>query len=144
MDAYAVTANALAALITVEFAVELIVPIHDHMHESRGWQGIEVAISPINQKAIGASMETNLLVQFYDLWDKQIDPLQQVDPRRITGFADRFRRKVESTQNGSLGTTDVWYFEVVDVWYPHDPTGNKTRFEAEVLGRGDNTALTQR
>lgn len=147
MDPYAVAAEGLKAIIDVEFADELIVATHDKLHESMGLEGIEVGISPTDQVPLSSNanvLDTGLFVQFYGLWEKMVDPTQQVDPRLVTGWADRFRRRVESTQAGAAGSSEVWYYEVLRVEYPDDPTGNKSRFNAYVRARGDNTALTQR
>lgn len=146
-DSYALVATALKTIIDTEFAPQSIVARHDKLHESLGSQGVEVGISPISQGAQvkrGIIKETLILVQFYNIWDKRIDPTQQVDPFLITGYADRFERRVESSQASSSGNNDLWYYRVVNIDYPDDPTGNKTRFEARVLAVGDNTALTQR
>lgn len=146
-DAYNTISAALEQLIAQEFSSESIIILHDKLHESRGHEGNEVGISPIRQgprTSNGAVKETYVLVQFYMLWDKTIDPTDQVDPRIITGMADRFERKCESVQASTPGTTEVWFFEITGIEYPDDPTGNKSRFHATVRAVGDNTALTQR
>jgi hypothetical protein len=146
-DPYTSAANAIAGIITAEFAPELIVPTHDKIHESLGTEGIEVGIEPMRwgRQARNANVkDTFLLVRFYDMWEKHIDPTQQVDPRRITAFADRFERRLESTQATVKGDNVTWYFEVTGVEFPDDPTGNKTRFVATIKAVGDNAALIQR
>lgn len=128
-------------------APEQIVAIHDKLHESLGLEGVEVGISPMRQVPQPGQrnvMETYVFVQFYDLWEKEVDPEQQVDPRRITGFAHRFMQAVERAQAGVPGTSEAWYFDVDSVTYVDDPTGNKTRFEATVRARGDNAAMFER
>jgi hypothetical protein len=147
MDPYAVAAEGVKAIIDAEFAPEQIVANHDKLHESLGLEGIEVGISPTDQIPMGGNalvLDTGIFVQFYGLWEKMVDPTQQVDPRLVTGWADRFRRAVEGTQANAAGSSEVWYYEVIRVEYPDDPTGNKSRFHAWVRARGDNTALLDR
>lgn len=146
-DSLALTAAALKQIIDTEFAPELITAKHDKLHESRGWEGTEVGIYPERKRNMmgkGNVRELLLKVQFYGLWDKQIDPTQTIDPSIVTGFADRFERAVEGQQATFVGTDDVWFFLVDEIAFPDDPTGNKTRFEASIRAFGDNTALTQR
>lgn len=146
-DAYATASAGLIAIIDTEFSSELITARNDKLHESRGWEGVEVGVSPIRQVPSARNelvLETFMLVQFYGVWDKQIDPTQQVDPLLITSYADRFRTRCESVQATTPGTSEVWFFSVQGIEFPDDPTGNKTRFEAIVKSWGDNTALLNR
>lgn len=146
MDAYAIVAAALKGIIEGEFAAEQFKAQHDKIHESLGTEYVAIGISPLRQLPQPGQrnvMETFVFVQFYDVWDKQIDPEQQVNPLRITGFADRFMRAVEAAQ-ATVGTNAVWYFDVDGINYPDDPTGNKTRFEATVRARGDNQSMIER
>jgi hypothetical protein len=142
---YHIAATALKQIIDTEFADLGVNTVHDRAHESLGTGERVVAISP-NSEAPMPNAEVTLLgeilVQWYDHWDKEIDPTQQVDPFTITGYADRFRRRVESTT--AAATTEVWYFKVLRIDYVNDPTGNKTRFHALVRAYGDNTGLIQR
>lgn len=147
MDSYAAVSTALKSVIAAEFSAESITARDDKLHESLGLEGIEVGVSPIRQipkPGNATAMETYVLVQFYMMWEKIVDPSTQVDPTVVTAMADRFRRKVESVQATAPGTNDMWYFEVTTTEYPDDPTGNKTRFEATVKATGDNTALINR
>ena len=146
-DAYTLAAGALVTLITSEFSAEGVVPLHDKLHESVGLEGSRAGVSPTFQapnSRDGAVKETYILVQFYAMWEKLVDPTQQVDPRTITAYADRFERALEAYQASASTTPEVWYFALERLDYPDDPTGNKTRFEAVVKATGDNTALQQR
>lgn len=146
-DSYTTVAAILEQAIATEFAAEHIVARHDKLHESMGLDAVEVAIYPLfkqpgsRNKAI---METFVMVQFFGIYEKMVDPTQQVDPRLITQWADRFERKVESVQGSASGSNEVWFFEVVRTDFPDDPTGNKTRFQTTIKATGDNTALIQR
>ncbi len=146
-DSYALVSAALKTIIGTQFAAEGIVPLDDKLHESLGFDGTAVGISPISRapnRRHQIIKETTVLVQFYGYWEKLVDPAQQVNPLTITGYADRFERAVETQQATSPGTTDVWYFVVEEITFLDDPTGNKTRFEAVVKAYGDNNALLQR
>lgn len=147
MDPYAIISASIKSIIATEFAAESITARDDKLHESLGLEGVEVGVSPIRQVPMArneAVLETWVLVQFYMIWEKLVDPATQVDPMLVTAMADRFRRKVESVQATTPGSNDSWYFSVQGIEFPDDPTGNKTRFEATVKGWGDNTALINR
>lgn len=143
---YHVAATALKTIIDTEFASRGISALHDKLHESLGHRRAEVGISPTreapqpNNEVVGHIF---ILVQWYDLWDQEINPEQQVNPFPITEMADRFRRAVERHDATTPGSSEVWYFRVTEVTYPDDPTGNKTRFEATVQAFGNNTGLIE-
>lgn len=145
-DPYAVAATALKQIIDGEFAAESIVAIHDNIHESLGEDRITVGIAPTRE----ATLPNNTLVtaqvievRFYDLWDKEVDPEQSINPMRITGFANRLKRAIQQSRVSFNGGNEVWYFDWLTTEYPNDPTGNKTRFHMTVRGQGDNTALIE-
>lgn len=143
-DPYAETAAAIEAILSDEFAAEQPTIIHDRIHESLGLKGIEIGIEPMNwaRQITNANVkETFLLVRFYDMWYKDVDPYQQVDPRRITGFADRFEHAVQRRVASIPGTDNVWWFEVTRIEFPDDPTGNKSRFHATIRAYGENHAF---
>jgi hypothetical protein len=145
-DPYEVVATALKALIDAEYSVEGYTAIHDHLHESMGIGKTSIGISPLRQDQLTGNAvvgQTWVKVQFYDVWNPEINPTQQVNPFRITNYADRFRRAVQAQQAGTLGSPEVWWFEVVRIEYPHDPTGNKSRFEATICAYGDNPSLIE-
>ena len=146
-DAYYEASLALKQIIDAEFVGEAWAADQDKLHESMGWDGRVAGISPIRQgkNSRNANVkETYILVQLYDIWDKEISPNTQVNPTAISGFADRFERALETYQQSSVKTNAVWYFEVDSLEYPDDPTGNKSRFHATIKVTGDNSALTQR
>lgn len=119
--------------------------IPDRLHESLGRYRVDVGVSPEEDSPWMRDRfvaDARILVQFYDLWTDQIDPKTQVNPYRITGFADRFKRALKAT--GQAPATDrAWYFDVDRTSYPNDPTGNKTRFHMEILVRGNNSNLIE-
>jgi hypothetical protein len=139
-------AEAVASVIDAEFVVEGIVAEHDKIHESLGHLGPRVAIYPDSE---GPAIEdanqqiTDLTVQFFGKYDRQIDPEQRVDPRAIVDLAHRFRMAFYTYERANPGTDDVWFMHVLDIRYPDDPTGNKTRFVARIRCYGTNAALIE-
>ena len=147
VDPVAALSGTLLNVINAEFAYDNITAYSDKLHESMGLNGIKVGVSPISTRpkpGNSAVQEILLLVQFYGLWDKMVNPDQQVDPTIITGYFSRFQAAVEANQDAVAGTNAVWFYEIIDCQFPDDPTGNKTRFEATVRGYGDNLALVAR
>jgi hypothetical protein len=145
-DAYATAAFALETIIKTEFMAEGFTVVHDRLHNSLGWKGTIIGLSPEVWRPNARNRlvrETRILVQFYDKYEKElIDPAEHVDPRRITGFAERFEQAVQRQQASVAGTPEVWYFDVDEVAFPNDPHDNKTRFHAVVLVRGQNSGIT--
>lgn len=146
-DSYAVAATAIKAIIEAEFAPEGFTALHDKLHAGLGTEYVAIGISPIRQLPQPGQrnvLETYLFVQFYDIYVKDVDPEQQVNPFRITGFADRLMRAIERAQASAPGSSAVWYFDVDSITYTDDPTGNKSRFEAVIRARGDNASMIER
>ena len=80
----------------------------------------------------------SIMVQFYGKWQKMVNPDQRVDPALIESYAERLRQAVKS---GDPKTDQVWYYRIISVTYVDDPTGNKTRFEANIMAIGTNPAI---
>lgn len=143
---YEVLATAVAAVIADEFSVEGFTAIHDMLHESLGQQRVTIGISPeVDRPMLGnrAVTEHRLLVQFYDFWKDEISPDTQINPLKITGYAERFKRAVKAATTPMAGTPELWYYDVDEITYPLDPTGNKSRFHAIVRAYGNNTNLIE-
>lgn len=133
----------LKSILQATFTVDGFTVQDDHLHESLGIEGTRIGTSPV--RTVPSSRDNSvaemfILVQFYGKWNPRIDPNQSVDPATIEGFADRFRKALRT---GDPNTDGVWYFALQSITYPEDPTGNKTRFEATVIARGNNTALLE-
>lgn len=140
-NSYELTATALKAIIDAEFITERFVAIHDRIHESVGFESTVVALSPESWQPNprnGLERWTLILVQFYGQYNKDVDPYQYVDPLIVADYADRFEKAVATQQASAAGTEEVWYFDVAEITFPQDPTGNKTRFHAIVRARGNN------
>lgn len=133
----------LKQLLDAEFAPEGFATDNDRLHGSIGWKGTRIATSPVRSSPKANDfnvMRMELLVQFYGKWSKEVNPEQKVDPEVIEVFAERFRRALRT---GDPNTSSVWFFRLLSISYPPDPTGNLTRFEAQVEAVANNPALLE-
>jgi hypothetical protein len=145
-SAYEVVATAIKTIFEDEFSEEQFVMIFDNLHESLGRSRVDVGIAPdedVVSPANALVQETWVEVRFYDLWKQEISPETQVNPVRITNFAERFRDALRRQQATDPGTGQVWFFDVRRIRYPNDPTGNKTRFVASIRAYGNNANLVE-
>lgn len=136
--------NALVLLLNAEFAGDQFPVLSDKLHGSRGMDGTVVGVYPERTGANPSNRlvaEMYLVVQFYGKYDLKVDPKQTVNPSTIETQAERFRRALRPGTDPGSG--EVWYFTLDRIEYPDDPTGNKTRFEAYLTARGNNTALIE-
>lgn len=138
----------IKAILATEFANELEANDwflwDDKLHRSLGSDGTYIGTSPNSETPWARDMHvlhTDILVQFYGRWDKEVDPKQIVDPVGIEVYAERFKRAIKST--GDAPNDHGWYFNLIRVDYLDDPTGNKTRFEAVLQGYGNNPVLIE-
>lgn len=141
---YEEVANALKTIIDTEFSAEGYTALHDNLHPAVGEEGTRIGIAPEEETPRADNMlmnDTSVTVKFYRRWSADVDPSKKVDPRVIAGFAERLRNAVRTASITSSG--GFWYFNVVRVRYPNDPTGNKTRFEADIVAYGNNSALIE-
>jgi hypothetical protein len=134
--------DTLLALLTTEFTADGFLITGDKLHKSLGHDGqTRIGVSPIQeipwQKDNNVAL-ISLLVQFYGAWEARIDPELQVDPDAVEVYAERFKRRL---QGNDPDVATAWYFNLADIVYPEDPTGNITRFEAKVTTYGTNTSL---
>jgi hypothetical protein len=135
---------ALKAVIEKEFEAEKLEVKDDRLHASLGQEEAVIGIYPERTEATHgnrALQEMKLIVQFFNHWDKEVNPRQEVSPSHIENNAERFRRALKADSPG--GTDLVWYFLVDRISYTPDPTGNITRFEALVLAYGNNPQLME-
>lgn len=141
---YEQAANQLAAAIDAEFAAEGLTTEHDCLHDSLGWEGARICVYPEMDVPMAGRMiqeDITIYVKYLGLYDKQIDPEQSVDPRPVTVIAERLRRAINAAAD--LGTPHVWYYDLFEVTYPKDPTGNKTRFLARIVAHGQNSGIIE-
>lgn len=144
-SAYTQASGILKQIIDATYAAEGFVAIHDDIHEALGYNGVRVGINPADQgDVVGANafvQETWIEVKFYGLWKKEITPETVVDPRIITEYAERFRRAIKASNAPASGV--LWYFNLVQIRYPRDPNGNRTRFVASLRAFGNNASLVE-
>lgn len=142
---YQQVAEALELIINNEFAPEGVVATHDNLHAALGQTRVAVGINPIYDQVNGrntTAMEIWAEVKYYDLWTQEIDPTTVVDPRDIAAKAERFRQAVQAARV-TAGNDQVWFFDVMRIEYPNDPTGNKSRFVATLRAFGNNSGLLE-
>lgn len=143
-DPYTLAADSLKSILEAEFAPEGFRVLHDNLHPAVGIEGTRIGISPESEIPRAGNFLMNdirINVKFHGRFAGDIDPESRVDPRKVTNFAERFRRAVQAS-NG-IGNQHVWYWNITSVTYPDDPTGNKTRFHATVLAEGQNSGLVE-
>ncbi len=142
-DAYSTVANIIENVVLTEFSDEFnMVVNHDRIHESVGIDGVtRVGISPEEESESGYESRLAILIQFYGTWREDVDPLQVVDPRIITNKAERLKTALQAQR--TVGASEAWFFDVTNIRFPADPTGNKSRFEMGVSVRGNNTGLIE-
>lgn len=142
---YHVAATGIKSILENEFPG--IDARHDKLHESLGYNGLVVGISPLRTLPTPSreiQQELYIFVQWYDKWDKEVNNEQAVDPFAITEMAHRFHVAIERDIKAMTDIgPEIWYYKVTGTEFPDDPTGNKSRFEATVLAYGDNLALTE-
>lgn len=141
---YEEVAAGVETILTEEFAPEEYVPQHDYLHTSVGHDRTRIGISPVREYPSGrnaAIWNIEVLVQFYGKYNLEIDNLQRVDPRKVSGYATRLARAVERFRFSVGGK--VWFMNFINVAYLQDPTGNKSRFEATLVAYSDNPSIVE-
>lgn len=84
-------------------------------------------------------LDIAILVQFYLGYDAVPDETISRDNTIVEGYADRLRAQFAGA-GARVDSGDAWYLRVVGTEYPDDPTGNKTRFEMNIVGEALNRA----
>lgn len=141
---YEAVANQLAGIIDAEFAAEGLVTEHDCLHDSIGWEGARICVYPEMETPMPGRMiqeDVTVYVKYLGQYDKQINPEQSVDPRPTTVIAERLRRAINAAADAR--TANLWYFNLMDIMYPKDPTGNKTRFVARIVAYSQNSGIIE-
>jgi hypothetical protein len=141
-DAYTDAANALKAVIEAVYDdVPNIQIAHDELHEALGTDGPCVGIAPLREIPVATNrttQQTYIQIQFFNDWEKEIDPTQEVDPRIITQLHARL---MDALRTVTVTVGDIpWYYQWEGTEYPRDPTGNKTRFVTTLRAWSVNAA----
>jgi hypothetical protein len=131
----------LIALLNTEFRPDGAEAVGDRLHSAVGKDGrIRIGVSPQQEVPMPSDKNTlqfGMLVQYYGGWEARVDPQQTVDPTRAETTAERFKRAL---RGHDPKTSSVWFYSLVDLTYPTDPTGNITRWEARVTAYGPNSS----
>jgi hypothetical protein len=141
-SAYSIAANALYAICEATFPDVPVV--HDKVHEAVGYKGARIGIAPIRQPMNARNklvQETWIEIRFMGAWNKEVTPDQQVDPRTVAEQAELLMAAIRQTDVTVSG--EMWYFNVEQIDYPDDPTGNKTRFYMTLRAWGNNSSLVE-
>lgn len=136
-----VARTALKAGIEEEWKEEGYPVEDDKIHESLGTGGGVVAVYPIRSKPWSRDanvLDMELAVQFFCEYELEVNPEQRVPPDLIEEYAERFRKMLKDGQIDPA-TSECWYFQLTDLKYTPDPTGNISRFVANLICRGNNS-----
>lgn len=135
--------QAIMGAITAEFAADGIAVHSDKLHDSLGDEGPVAGVYPDREAPGTAGIDSDMviMVQVFRTYVRDIDPRQQVDPAEIEEWAWRLQRRFrdESTVNDPK----AWWWNVRDIDYPDDPTGNKSRFVMTLVGYGPNATIVE-
>lgn len=139
----------LIEVLTTEFTVEGFEFRDDKLHEAIGYKlkpgeavgGVypERAQGRPNQVLV---QETFVVVQLFGYWKREIDPQTAASPTPVEEWAERIRRATYAAQS-LPAASNRWFYEVQEVRYPLDPTGNITRLLAIVRAYSDNNGVTE-
>lgn len=130
------------AIVETEFSPESVTVEADKLLRAAARDGrTRVACSPISEGEVPRNvneLEVSLLLQYYLPFKEKPDENYAVDPVAIEAIADRIRRAFRAQSGGT--TSDMWFLRLRRIEYPDDPTGNKTRLEAQITAWCDNPA----
>lgn len=125
-----------------EFSEEEITVANDKLTRAAGQNGsIEAAVYPeAEYERPGRVIElvVPVVLQLYLPYDANPDETIVVDPATIEGYAERLRTAFQTQSSGN--TADMWFLRLTRIDYPDDPTGNKSRLEAQIEGHASNYA----
>jgi len=113
---------------------------NDKLTRSAGNKGqIRVACYPEEEvQNFGRAIELTVRVrlQLYLAYNDSPNEETAVDPGIIEAIGDRLRNAFKGDVGGT--TQDLWFLHLTRIEYPDDPTGNKSRLEAEIQSRAAN------
>lgn len=128
-------------IITTEFKPENIQVRSGFADASLGQYGPVAAVSPIAEEPSPDNrlhLITSLALEFFASWQPEADPDIVVDPAVIESYVYRLRLALSTYTQPKTST--IWWFQLDEVIYEPDPTGNITRFVATITAHGDNPA----
>lgn len=136
----------LLGILTVEFSAENLAVKDDKIHDSLGQDAPIAGCYPVvsgEGLRDGLVQGTTVNVQLFNQWNREINANETVSPAVIEEWAERFRRAVRADELGAPGTAHLWYYRILRVEFPDDPSGNKTRLLATVEASSQNAGLVE-
>lgn len=136
----------LISVLTTEFTAEGVKFLNDKLHDSLGQKAPIGAVYPnVTAEMVGQGLveDTTVTVQLFAKWKREINPEETVSPDLIEEWAERLRRACRADGLGAPGNAHLWYYRVLKVEFPHDPSGNITRLLATVQSSSQNAGLTE-
>lgn len=130
------------AIFAATFAAEGWEAADDKLTRAAGKDGVtQAACYPeAARERFGAveMLDIPVVLQLYLAYTAEPDENIVVDPTIIEGYAGRLRTAFRT--QSSANDPDFWSLRLQRIEYPPDPTGNISRFEAYILGAGQNEA----
>lgn len=138
----------LIEVLEAEFETEGIRFLNDKLHDSKGREGAIGAVYPGPSNAQSNNelvIEPTAYVQLFGKWTAEVDPDKTIDPTPTEEWAERIRRACHSDgfEGVTGGDAHLWWYSVTRIDYPPDPGGNISRLLATVMGKAQNSALTE-
>lgn len=132
------------AILVSEFTSAELTIFDDKLHESLGQDGPVAGIYPVfeNEGVRVLDQDTEVAVQVFLRWSKQVQPTQTVDPLAAETYAERVRDATYRYTTPYAGSSEVWDLRLTGIAYEDDPTGNVSRFTATFRAIGQNFAET--
>lgn len=134
---------AAKAIFDDEFTTEGFVAGNDKLLRAAGKDGSAQAAVSANfsepDRNVQCQLNVEVLVQLYLAFDPTPNDSLVIDPTTIQNYGARIRSAFSPAATSGI-SDELWYFTVGRIEYPDDPTGNKTRLEARVIGYADNQA----
>ena len=128
-------------ILNAEFKTERISVRVGFTDNSLAQYGLVAAVYPISEEPQPddrLALLTTIGVDFLTIWEPDPDVDRIVDPATIEDYAYRFRTALGAYQQ--TGTSTIWWFQLEELTYETDPTGNISRFNAVVVAYGQNPA----
>jgi hypothetical protein len=129
-------------IVEAEFSAEGLIVTNDKLTRAAGKDGETVAAvypeAEYERPGLVIELVVPVVLQIYMAYEAEPDETIQVDPGVIEDYGDRLREAFRTQSSGN--TSEMWFLRLTRIDYPDDPTGNKSRLEAQIEGYGNNQA----
>lgn len=130
-------------VVEAEFAAENYHVADDKLPRAAGRDG-QVALACYPESERESFRDANVLditvvLQLYLPYEAVPDEHIERDPTEIEELAARLRSAFRTQSNGN--DADFWFLRLTNIEYPDDPTGNRTRLEAQFAACAQNEAV---